>query len=286
MQCPQCQHENREGAKFCDECGAPMPLPCPSCGTENRPGAKFCNACGTPLTASPTASSFTPSSEQPITRQEKPPPLEPPIPDAERRQLTVMFCDLADSTRLSGQLDPEDLRDVIRAYQSTSAEVIQRYDGYIAQHLGDGLMVYFGWPRAHEDDAQRAVHAGLGILAAMQELNARLEQEKGIILAVRIGIHTGLVVVGEVGQGTRQEHLALGETPNVASRIEGLAEPDTVAISAATYQLVQGYFVCDDPRLNTACGARIGNSPAFRTLAASQRGVWSDHPAQWGGGHW
>ena len=94
-------------------------------------------------------------------------PPEPPTPDAERRQLTVMFCDLADSTRLSGQLDPEDLRDVIRAYQSTSAEVIERYDGYIAQHLGDGLMVYFGWPQAHEDDAQRAARAGLGILEAM-----------------------------------------------------------------------------------------------------------------------
>ena len=120
-----------------------------------------------------------------------------------------MFCDLADSTKLSGQLDPEDLRDVIRAYQATSTEVIERYDGYIAQHLGDGLMVYFGWPQAHEDDAQRAVHAGLGIVEAMAGLNARLEQEKGIRLTVRIGVHTGLVVVGEIGKGASQEHLAL-----------------------------------------------------------------------------
>ncbi|MCZ6874849.1 MAG: adenylate/guanylate cyclase domain-containing protein, partial [bacterium] len=149
---------------------------------------------------------------QPTTQQGQPtpvglPPPEPPTPDAERRQLTVMFCDLADSTKLSGQLDPEDLRDVIRAYQATSAEVIERYDGYIAQHLGDGLMVYFGWPQAHEDDAQRAVHAGLGILDAMGGLNTRLEQEKGIRLAVRIGVHTGLVVVGEIGKGTSQEYL-------------------------------------------------------------------------------
>jgi class 3 adenylate cyclase len=149
-----------------------------------------------------------------------------------------MFCDLADSTKLSGQLDPEDLRDVIRAYQATSAEVIERYDGYIAQHLGDGLMVYFGWPQAHEDDARRAVHAGLGIVEAMGQLNARLAQEKGILLALRIGIHTGLVVVGEIGKGASQEHLALGETPNIASRIEGIAN--------TTYQLVQGYFVCND----------------------------------------
>ncbi len=111
------------------------------------------------------------------TQSEPSPPPEPPTPDAERRQLTVMFCDLADSTRLSGQLDPEDLRDVIRAYQSTSADVIERYDGYIAQHLGDGLMVYFSWPQAHEDDAQRAVQAGLGSLEAIGGLNTRLAQE-------------------------------------------------------------------------------------------------------------
>jgi class 3 adenylate cyclase/predicted ATPase len=181
---------------------------------------------------------------QPV--QFEPPPPEPPTPDAERRQLTVMFCDLVDSTMLSGQLDPEDLRDVIRAYQSTSAEVIERYDGYIAQHLGDGLMVYFGWPQAHEDDARRAVYAGLSIVDAMRELNVHLEQEKGVHLTVRIGVHTGLVVVGEIGKGASQEYLALGEAPNVASRIEGVAEPDSVAISAATYRLIQGYFLCHD----------------------------------------
>ena len=201
------------------------------------------------------------------TAPESPPP-EPPTPDAERRQLTVMFCDLADSTKLSGQLDPEDLRDVIRAYQSTSADVIERYDGYIAQHLGDGLMVYFGWPQAHEDDAQRAVHAGLGIVEAMGGLNVRLEQEKGISLAVRIGIHTGLVVVGEIGKGASQEHLALGETPNIASRIEGIAEPDSIAISDATYQLVQGYFVCEGLGQHTLKGVNESQQ-VYRVLRES-----------------
>jgi class 3 adenylate cyclase len=206
-----------------------------------------------------TEASSTAASEPSPTRQDQPAIVKPSLPipsapDAERRQLTVMFCDLADSTRLSGQLDPEDLRDVIRAYQSTTAEVIERYDGHIAQHLGDGLMVYFGWPQAHEDDAQRAVHAGLGILEAIGGLNASLVQEKGIRLAVRIGIHTGLVVVGEIGQGASQEHLALGETPNIAARIEGIAEPDTVAISDATYQLVQGYFNCEELGLHPLKG--------------------------------
>ena len=163
-------------------------------------------------------------------------------PEAERRQLTVMFCDLVESTKLASQLDPEDLRDIVRAYQKVCADAITRFDGHIAQLLGDGLLVYFGYPHAHEDDAQRAVHTGLGILEAVEALNTSLESAHGITLAVRLGIHTGLVVVGAMGGGGRQEQLALGEVPNVTSRIQGLAEPNTLAISEATYRLVEGYF--------------------------------------------
>ena len=144
---------------------------------------------------------------QPATRQDthaELPAATPPPPDAERRQLTVMFCDLVDSTALSSQLDPEDLREVVRAYQATCAAVIQRFDGHIAQYLGDGLLVYFGYPQAHEDDAQRAVHTGLGIVEALDTLNRRLGQRTGVRLAVRVGIHTGLVVVGEMGGGGRR----------------------------------------------------------------------------------
>src|SRR5262249_42556509 len=125
------------------------------------------------------------------------------------------------------------------------SEVITRYEGYTAQLLGDGLLVYFGYPQAHEDDAQRAVRAGLGMLAAMGDLNKRLEQDKGIQLAIRIGIHTGLVVVGEMGGAQRQEQLALGETPNIAARIQGLATSNTLVISEATSRLVEGYFTCE-----------------------------------------
>jgi len=124
----------------------------------------------------------------------------PPSVDAERRQLTVLFCDLVDSTVLASQLDPEDLREVVRAYQEACAKVIARFEGHIAQYLGDGLLVYFGYPFAHEDDAQRAVRAGLGMIEALGQLNTRLEQERGVQLAVRLGVHTGLVVVGEVGR--------------------------------------------------------------------------------------
>jgi class 3 adenylate cyclase len=171
-------------------------------------------------------------------------PVESQPPEAERRQLTVLFCDLVDSTVLASQLDPEEWREVVRAYQSTCAEVIQRFDGYIAQYLGDGLLVYFGYPGAHEDDAPRAVRAGLGMVEALGQLNTRLVQERGVSLAVRLGIHTGLVVVGEVGGGTRQEQLALGETPNLAARLQGLAAPNTLVISATTLKLLGGFFAC------------------------------------------
>jgi class 3 adenylate cyclase/predicted ATPase len=154
----------------------------------------------------------------------------------------VLFCDLVDSTVLASQLDPEELREVVRAYQETCAKVIARFEGHIAQYLGDGLLVYFGYPLAHEDDAQRAVRAGLGIVEALGQLNTRLTRERGVHLAARLGIHTGLVVVGEVGGGTRQEQLALGETPNLAARLQGLAAPNTLVVSAATVQLLGGFF--------------------------------------------
>ena len=168
-----------------------------------------------------------------------------PPPDAERRQLTVMFCDLVDSTILSAQLDPEEYRAVIRAYQKVCSEVIVRFDGHIAQLLGDGLLVYFGYPQAHEDDAHRAVRAGLGILDAVGDLNQGLQQTKSIQLAIRLGIHTGLVVIGEMGEAGRQEQLALGEVPNLAARLQGLAAWNTLIISASTSRLVEGYFTCE-----------------------------------------
>ena len=166
--------------------------------------------------------------------------------EAERRQLTVLFCDLVGSTMLSGQLDPEDLRAVVRAYQETAAVVIQRYEGHIAQYLGDGLLVYFGYPQAHEDDAQRAVHTGVELVEAIGGLNTRLEASYGVQLAVRLGIHTGPVVVGDIGGGGRHEQLALGETPNIAARLEGLAAPNTVVISPVTARLVRQTFVLED----------------------------------------
>jgi class 3 adenylate cyclase len=208
--------------------------------------------------ATPTHSSTHPAQPAVTPASEPTPTASPPAayhaPDAERRQLTVMFCDLVDSTALASRLDPEDLREVIRAYQGTCAEVIQRFDGHIAQYLGDGLLVYFGYPQAHEDDAQRAVHAGLGLVEALDTLNRRRAPGQAVPLALRVGIHTGVAVVGEIGGGGRQEQLALGETPNVAARLQGLAAPNTVVISAATQRLIQGYFTCHDLGLQSLKG--------------------------------
>src|SRR5215469_1091782 len=157
-----------------------------------------------------------------------------PRSDAERRQLTVMFCDLVDSTALSARLDPEDLRDVIGAYHHAVTGVVRTFDGFVAKFMGDGVLIYFGYPRAHEDDAERAVRAGLGLLDAVGRLDI-----KPVKLQARVGIATGLAVVGDlIGEGSAQEQSVVGETPNLAARLHTLAEPDTVAIAASTRRLL------------------------------------------------
>jgi class 3 adenylate cyclase/predicted ATPase len=172
----------------------------------------------------------------------------PRAAEGERRQLTVMFIDLVGSTTLSQQLDPEDYHARVVAYQTACRQVIARYEGHIAQYLGDGVLVYFGYPQAHEEDAVRAVRSGLEIVTAVRQLAYTPA------LQVRIGIHTGPVVVGEIGAGVRTERLALGETPNLAARVQGVAEPDTVVMSGATSQLVQGLFACHDLGSQTVKG--------------------------------
>src|SRR5215469_15771157 len=253
MKCPRCQADNREEARFCRECGALFGVVCSSCGGKIQDGSKFCDSCGTPLAAVPG-----PQPEQAPLDKAQAAIAEDgasKVPtEAERRQLTVLFCDLVGSTQLSSQLDPEDLRVVVRAYQEAAAAVIQQYAGHIAQYLGDGLLVYFGYPAAHEDDARRAVHTGLGIVEAITTLNTRLMGPYAVQLAVRLGIHTGPVVVGEMGGGGRHEHLALGETPNIAARLEGLAPANAVVISAVTARLVGGTFALEDMGSHTLRG--------------------------------
>jgi class 3 adenylate cyclase/predicted ATPase len=253
MRCTSCNFENPEDMSFCGKCGTLLTPCCPQCGFVSPADFAFCGKCGSPL-AQPTEKSqqakskarFAPKSttrkRQSQTKWQATEEPRPVVAEAERRQLTVLFCDLVGSTALSAQLDPEEYREVVRMYQQASAAVIERFEGYLAQYLGDGLLVYFGYPTAHEDDAARAVRVGLRIIEAVQALKARLTHP----LQVRIGIHTGIVVVGEIGGGYHQEQLALGEAPNIAARIQGQAEPNTVVISVTTYRLVEGLFECDN----------------------------------------
>jgi len=166
----------------------------------------------------------------------------PAAADAERRQLTVMFCDLVGSTALAARLDPEDLREVLAAYHRALADVVRSFDGFVAKYMGDGVLVYFGYPRAHEDDAERAVRAGLRVIGAVGRLDVR-----SVNLQARVGIATGLVIVGDlIGEGSAQEQSVVGETPNLAARLQALAEPDAVVIAAGTRRLVGDLFEYGD----------------------------------------
>src|SRR5580700_9234956 len=191
-------------------------------------------------------------------------PDAPAPAEAERRQLTVMFCDLVGSTGLSSRLDPEDLREVIAAYHRVVAEVVTQLDGFVSRYMGDGVLVYFGYPQAHEDDAERAVRAGLGAIDAVSRLDV-----KSVKLQAHVGIATGLVVVGDlIGEGSAQEQSVVGETPNLAARLQTLAEPDTVVIAAGTRRLVGDLFEYRDLGAVEVKGI-AGPVPAWQVLRPS-----------------
>jgi class 3 adenylate cyclase/predicted ATPase len=198
---------------------------------ENPPTSDFCGECGTSLSEPVAAKSAAPS--------ELASPAPGPATSGERRHLSVLFCDLVGSTSLSQQLDAEEWREVIAKYQQAASAAVARFGGYVAKNLGDGLLIYFGWPTAREDDPERAVRAGLAIVDAMAPLNAALAANDGTRLEVRIGIHTGPVVIADDGE-------VFGETANVAARVQTAAQPDTVVITAATQRLVSGMFVVED----------------------------------------
>ena len=229
MNCPKCGVKNDAGARFCGSCGASLPVTCPDCTFSNQPTAKFCGGCGKSLTGADLGLEAGPAGAR---RAE-------PVP--ERRQVTVMFCDLAGSTSLATSLDPEDLRVIVRAFQAAAKAAISRHGGFISAFLGDGILVLFGYPQAHEDDPEQAVRAGLEIVATVRAL--RLEPP--VRLEVRIGIATGLAVVGDlIGEGAAREEAVVGRTPNLAARLQSLAQPGEVIISDVTKKLVASLFDC------------------------------------------
>ena len=236
MLCSKCGSENPTGRKFCSECGARLLIHCPQCNADNAPSAKFCGECGAPF----GSSSGTPVSETgPVQRSDV---------SGERRHLTVLFCDLVGSTAIAAQLDPEEWRETVAGYHRIATEAITRFDGHVAKYLGDGVMAYFGYPQAHDNDAERAARAGLAILDAISDLNQQPAHAK---LIARVGIDSGLVVIGK---GAGQDADVFGDTPNIAARVEAAAEPGTVAITDATHRLVSGLFVIEDLGAQTLKG--------------------------------
>ena len=225
MRCQNCSTENPEGAKFCIQCGNPFQRLCQKCGFGNPSEARFCAQCGAPLetTALPRA------------------PAEPNHGlTGERRHLTVLFCDLVNSTNIAAQLDPEEWREIVADYHRAASQAIERFGGHVAQYQGDGVMAYFGYPEAHDNDAERAARAGLAIVDALSRLNQQSARPE---LSARIGIDSGTVVVGA---SAGRDADVFGDTPNIAARVQTAAEPGTVLVTADTHRLVSGLFVVED----------------------------------------
>ena len=249
MRCASCQADNPAGNRFCDQCGAALPARCAACGAALRPEARFCGACGARVgseTAAPTpAPANPPASYTPKHLAEKILKSRSAL-EGERRQVTVLFADIAGFTRLAERLDPEEVHRVVNScFELITAEV-HRFEGTINQYTGDGVMALFGAPIAHEDSARRALHAALGIQRALAAYGRRLEGERGITLAMRIGLNTGPVVVGRIGDDLRMDYTAVGDTTNLAARMQQNAPPGRILVTGATHKATEGFFETRD----------------------------------------
>ena len=224
MKCPRCQFDNREGVKFCEECGAKMELKCPKCGAEIPLERKFCGKCGQQLEAKEVVEKVEPSIE------------------GERKQVTVLFSDLSGYTAMSERLDPEEVKEIMSQVFGEITSIVNKYDGSIQKFMGDAVVAFFGVPKAHEDDPVRAIRAAKEIHSFVEALSPRVEQKVGQSLSMHTGINTGLVVTGQVDQdgGTTG---VLGDTINVASRLSDLAKAGEILVGLVTYQLGEGHFI-------------------------------------------
>lgn len=256
MICSTCDTVNPGGAKFCNNCGTRLPEPCAACGTTNPAGAKFCNNCGSNLPGEPRgAQAVTPTSEPAVSDT-----LNPLLPgevkarlestrtrgEGERRIVTILFCDVKGSTAAAATLDPEEWTEIINGAFEYMIQPVYDYDGTVARLTGDGILAFFGAPVAHEDDPQRAVLAGLAIAEGVRSYSESIRARWDIDFSVRVGINTGLVVVGAVGSAQRMEYTAMGDAINIAARMEQTAEPGTVQIAQDTFELVNTRFEMED----------------------------------------
>src|SRR5215831_19144194 len=243
MKCLRCQHENRPSAKFCEECAAPLVRTCVNCGARLSPTAKFCSECAHPATppAGPTASRFAGAEAYTPRHLAEKILTSKAALEGERKQVTVLFCDIVESSRLAERLDPEAMHEVMDRALRLMTEAVHRYEGTVNQFLGDGLMALFGAPVALEDHALRGVQAALAIRETLSGYSEQLKGERGVDLQLRLGLNTGLVVVGRIGDDLRMDYTAVGDTTHLASRVQGLAEPGTILITEATHRFVEGY---------------------------------------------
>ncbi len=249
MRCTACETELLPGKPFCHACGAPIALSCPACGREIRPEFKFCPDCGRRLTAEEPG--LSPASSAPpgdVLSRHIPVSLAQKIRSnqsavtGERKLVTVLFCDLVGSTAIAERLDPEEYHELLEDYLELALSEVYRVEGIVNQLAGDGFMALFGAPLAHEDAPQRAVRAALAIHERLTDLNEKLRARKDLELSARIGIHTGPVVVGTVGNDLKMDYTAIGDTTNLASRLQALAAPGSTLVSEATERLIRGFF--------------------------------------------
>jgi class 3 adenylate cyclase len=237
MKCPRCQHENPIGMKFCGQCAASLASTCPSCGAANPPENKFCGQCAAPFPITPTTKFAAPDSYTPKHLAEKILTSKAAL-EGERKLVTVLFCDLVNSTSLAELIGAEAMHTLLNQFFELALTEVHRYEGTINQFLGDGFMALFGAPIAHEDHARRAVLAALGVQGRFAG-NALLRDPSGAPLAIRIGLNTGLVVVGAIGDNLRMDYTAVGDTTNLAARLEQAAQPGTTLLSEATTRLLK-----------------------------------------------
>jgi class 3 adenylate cyclase len=247
MKCFACQSDNREGVKFCEECGTEIALVCPRCDSRIPVGKKFCGECGQKLgrdevaQPDPTIDYDRPDSYTPKFMAEKILTTRGSL-EGERKLVTVFFSDVTGFTSLSEKLDPEAVHQIMDGCFKILMQEIHKYEGTINQFTGDGVMALFGAPLAHEDHAQRACHAALAIQKSLTEYGRKVKSEFGLDFKMRIGLNSGPVVVGAIGNDLRMDYTAVGDTTNLAARMESLAEPGGILISDSTYRLVKKYF--------------------------------------------
>jgi class 3 adenylate cyclase/tetratricopeptide (TPR) repeat protein len=266
VSCAHCGHANPGEARFCGACGTALAARCPACGASNPAGNRFCHRCGAGIAGAPPAAFAAPESYTPKHLVDKILGARVAL-EGERKQVTVLFVDVSGFTSLSERLDPEDVHRLMSRAFELMLDEVHRYEGTVNQFLGDGIMALFGAPIAHEDHAQRALHAALGIRAALARLGDDARAQLGVEFAVRQGLNTGLVVVGAIGNDLRMDYTAVGDTTNVAARLMQQAERDRVLVSEATHRLVEGYF--DTRPLGQAVvKGRVAPVPVFEVLAA------------------